>query len=110
MKLGRVQIMVAHEMVARGVPVRQVARQFGVDEATLRYRLQRRPDAPDGRRARPTALDGWEAVVTAVLERCGDARVVAGSTTPGETRAVHPLLVREFGFAWRHPTGRRFLA
>ncbi len=109
MKLGRVQIMVAHEMVARGVPVRQVARQFGVDEATLRYRLQRRPDAPDGRRARPTALDGWEAVVTAVLERCGDARVVAGGTTRCETRAVHAVLVREFGFAGSYQAVRRYL-
>jgi len=109
MKLGRVQIMVAHEMVARGVAVRQVARQLGVDEATLRYRLQRRPDAPDGRQARPTVLDGWDAVVTAVLERFGDGRVVAGSPTRCETRAVHAVLVREFGFTGSYQAVRRFL-
>jgi len=36
MKLGSAQIMVAHEMVGRSIAVRQVARQLGVDEATLR--------------------------------------------------------------------------
>jgi hypothetical protein len=33
------QIMIAKEMVAHEVSVRQVARQLGVDESSLRYRL-----------------------------------------------------------------------
>jgi hypothetical protein len=41
--------MVAREMVERGVAVRQVARQLGVTEGALRYRL-RQPAVPvDGR-------------------------------------------------------------
>ncbi len=38
-RLRRDQIMIAKEMVAREVSVRQVARQLGVVESSLRYRL-----------------------------------------------------------------------
>ena len=50
-------LMVAKAMLARDVPVRQVARQLGVDESSLRYRFARADDAPDGRRDRPSVLD-----------------------------------------------------
>ena len=69
--------MVAREMIARDVSIRQTAAQLGVDESTLRYHLKRPSDAADGRRARATALEGWEEVVTGVLARFGDARVSA---------------------------------
>jgi len=62
-RLAKTQVMVADEMVDRGVSVRQVVRQLGVREAGLRYRLQRPGEAADGRRDRPTVLAGWEAVV-----------------------------------------------
>jgi predicted transcriptional regulator len=39
-KLGRAQVMVAQELIDRGVAVRQVARQLGVTEGALRYRLR----------------------------------------------------------------------
>jgi hypothetical protein len=57
--------MIAHEMVDRAVSVRQVAAQLGVDESTLRYRLGRSVDAPDGRAVRATALAGWDGRVDA---------------------------------------------
>ena len=68
-RLRRDELMVAKEMVAREVPVRQVARQLGVDESSLRYRLRRAVDAPDGRQERPSVLDGWETRIDAVLAR-----------------------------------------
>jgi predicted transcriptional regulator len=40
-KLRRAQVMVAEEMIERGVAVRQVARQLEVTEGALRYRLGR---------------------------------------------------------------------
>ena len=46
-----------------------------------------------------TALDAWDPVVTAVLERFGDGRVLAGGTAHCPTRVVFNLLVREFAFA-----------
>ena len=101
--------MVAHEMVTRGVAVRQVARQLGVSEAGLRYRLQRASEAPDGRRERPSVLDGWDGVVTGVLERLGDGRVTAGSETRAPTQLVFDVLVREFGFHGSYQAVRRHL-
>ena len=101
--------MVAEQMSARGVAVRQVARQLGVTEGALRYRLGQSADRPDGRRVRATALDGWEAVVTGVLERFGDARVTPDSTTRCEAWQVYDVLVREYGFGGSYQAVRRYL-
>lgn len=108
-KLGRTQVMVAHEMIERGVAVRQVARQLGVTEGALRYRLARAPEEPDGRRDRRTALEGWEDRVTAVLGRFGDARVTPDSTTRCEAREVYDLLVREERFPGSYQAVGRYL-
>ena len=101
--------MIAHEMVDRRVSVRQVAAQLGVDESTLRYRLGRSLDAPDGRRVRPTALAGWDERVDAVLLRFGDARVVADGTGHCQAQVLHALLVREFQFTGSYQAVRRYL-
>ena len=101
--------MVAEQMIERGVAVRQVARQLGVTEGALRYRLRQGTDQPDGRRVRATALDGWEELVSAVLERFGDARVTADGTTRCEARQVYDVLVREYGFAGSYQAVRRYL-
>lgn len=108
-KLGREHVMLAQEMTARGVSVRTVAGQLGVDESTLRYRLARSADAPDGRRERATVLDGWEAVVTAVLQRFADERVTAGHHGRCSAHVVHGVLVREFGFRGSYQAVRRYL-
>jgi len=102
--------MVAQEMIDRGVAVRQVARQLGVTEGALRYRLQQpAAAAADGRRDRATAVDGWDDRVTAVLERFGDARVTPASDTRCEARQVYDVLVREHGFGGSYQAVRRYL-
>jgi transposase len=101
--------MIAHEMVDRSVSVRQVAAQLGVDESTLRYRLGRPLDAPDGRSVRPTALAGWEERVDAVLARFGDARVVPGGSGHCQAQLLHEILRREFHFAGSYQSVRRYL-
>lgn len=108
-KLRREHVMIAREMIARDVSIREVAGKLGVDESTLRYRLDRPLDAKDGRRDRKTALDGWAAVVTAVLERFGDGRVVQGAKTRCPTRVVFDVLVRDFGFTGSYQAVRRHL-
>lgn len=112
-RLRRDQIMFAKEMVGRDVSLRQVARQLGVDESSLRYRLARAPDAPDGQRDRPSVLDGWDARVDAVLARCDDPRVggegqAAGGVTL-EASVVHGVLQREVGFTGSYQALRRYL-
>ncbi|MGH7711785.1 MAG: IS21 family transposase [Gemmatimonadaceae bacterium] len=108
-KLRREHVMIAREMIDRHVSIREMAAKLDVDESTLRYRLNRPPEALDGRRDRATVLDGWSAVVTAVLERFGDARVSAGSTTRCPTRVVFDVLLREYGFSGSYQAVRRHL-
>ncbi|MEO6877479.1 MAG: IS21 family transposase [Gemmatimonadaceae bacterium] len=108
-KLERTHVMIAHEMVDRAVSVRQVAAQLGVDESTLRYRLGRSVDAPDGRAVRATALAGWDERVDAVLARFGDARVVPDGTEQCEAQLLHDILVREFQFRGSYQAVRRYL-
>lgn len=94
-------VRLAREMVARAVSVRQVAADLGVDESTVRYRLARPADAPDGRRERASILDGWTERVTAVVARFGDG--------PPAATVVHEVLVREFGFRGSYQAVRRWL-
>ncbi len=108
-KLGRAHVMLAQEMVDRGVSVRQMAGQMGVDESTLRYRLGRPLDEPDGRRERATAMAGWTERVDAVLTRFGDARVVAGGTGHCAAQQLYDVLVRESDFRGSYQAVRRYL-
>jgi transposase len=108
-KLRREHVMIAREMIDRDASMRDVAGKLGVDESTLRYRLKRPLDAADGRRDRPTALDGWDPVVRVVLERFGDARVIDGAKTRCPTRVVFDMLVRDFGFTGSYQAVRRHL-
>ena len=106
-KLRRDQVMVAQGMVERGTSVRQVARQLGVAESALRYRLKRAPDAPDGRRDRAAALDGWEERVDAVLARFGETPAEGQQAVPASV--LHEVLVREHGFTGSYQAVRRYL-
>jgi transposase len=101
--------MIARELQARDVSVRQIASQMGVDESTLRYRLGRPLDAPDGRQKRASVLDGWEGVVHVVLSRLEDARVTPGTVRRVRAQLVHDVLVREYAFGGSYQAVRRYL-
>jgi transposase len=108
-RLRQEHLMVAREMVGRDIPVRQVARDLGVDESTLRYHLARPEDAPDGRRERASVLDGWEARISAVLARFDDPRVGGQAMDRIEASVIHGVLRREFGFTGSYQSVRRHL-
>lgn len=103
------EIMVARQMVERRMPVRQVARQLGVDESSLRYRLARSAAAPDGRQERPSVLDGWDARVDAVLARFDDPRLRGEPGATVEASVVHGVLQRDYGFPGSYQAVRRYL-
>lgn len=88
-KLGKEQVMVARQMLRSDeVSIRQVARQLGVTEGALRYRLRRDESGPavDGRSLQPTAVDGLEEAVGAILEGLACCRVTgAGRPVPART-------------------------
>ena len=81
--------MIAREMVERDVPVRQVARDLGVDESTLRYHLGRSLTATNRRKARASALDGWHGPIAAVPTRFADPRVGEDAVERLEASVVH---------------------
>ncbi|MCC6316301.1 MAG: hypothetical protein IT361_01325 [Gemmatimonadaceae bacterium] len=89
--------------------VRQIASHLGVDESTLRYRLGRPLDAPDGRQERASVMDGWEGMVHRVLTRLGEARVTPGTVRRIRAQLVHDILVREYGFHGSYQAVRRYL-
>jgi hypothetical protein len=109
-KLGEEQVMVAEGMVRKGASTRQVARQLGVTEWALRYRLRKRQAGPqvDGRSRQASGTDGFEEPIQAILERLEDGRLV-GEGRPAEARQVYELLTRDYGFTGcyrtvvRHP-------
>lgn len=108
-RLRRDEVMIAKAMVARDVSVRQVARQLGVDESSLRYRFGRAEDAPDGRQDRPSVLDGWDARVDAVLARFDDPRLRGEGAAAVEATVIHGVLQRAFGFTGSYQALRRYL-
>lgn len=95
-RLTTEQIMVGAQMVERGLSVRGLARQLGVSEGAVRYRLKRLQEEPreDGRRGKPTRLDGHEAAVQRVLEGLECWRVT-GKDRPVQARVVYDALVRD---------------
>lgn len=108
-KLRREHVQIAREMRDREVSGRQIAAQLGVDESTLRYRLKRPVDAPDGRQDRASVMDGWAPIVQALLERLADARVTPGTTRRVRAQLLHDLLVREHQFPGSYQAVRRYL-
>lgn len=91
--------MVAREMRGRGTSVRQLAKQMGVHEGTLRYRFGKQDEGPtvDGRSQQPTALDGFEDAVQAIQERLGDGRL-SGEGRPAQVLEIYRALVRDYGY------------
>ncbi len=102
--------MVAMEMQERGTSVRQLARQFGVSEGALRYRLKRttEPPRPDGRTQQATALDGFEAAVEGLQERLEDGRLT-GDGRPCQVREIYEVLTREHGYRGSYQAVVRYL-
>lgn len=91
--------MVAEAMVSRGSSVRCLAKQLGVTEGALRYRLGKRArgEVEDGRTRKATAVDGFEEAIAAILERGEDWRIT-GHGRPMQARSVYDALVRDHAF------------
>lgn len=99
MKLSEEQITVAKGMRDRGTSVRQLAKQLGVTEGALRYRLAKSEDPmPDGRANQPTALDSYEEAVLAIQERLRDGRLKEEWGRPCQAREIYEALVRDHDY------------
>jgi DNA-binding Lrp family transcriptional regulator len=71
---------------------REIARQLGIRESAVRYRLARlAKGGPDGRADKAFAAEAHDAVIRHWLERAGSARGV-------NLQALHEHLVEEHGY------------
>lgn len=110
-KLTQEQIMVGAQMKAKGVSVRQLARQLGVSEGALRYRFRKleEGESEDGRKHKSTAVDGLEETIRALLERLECFRVTREGR-PVQARTIYELLGRDYGYTGSYRAVVRHLA
>ncbi len=93
-------IEVLHE---RGCSNREIARQLGVDEKAVRYRLRKlAEDKPDGRADKPFAAGAYEAVIRHWLEQAEGRRGV-------NLQALHEHLVEEHGYPGSYKSIQRYV-
>jgi len=93
-------IGVLHE---RGVSKRAIARQLGVDEKAVRYRLHRLASgAVDGRSAKPHSAEPWAEAIAYWMKSGEAARGVNGL-------ALYEWLVAEHGYTGSYKAIQRFV-
>ncbi len=106
-KLSVRDLVCAEVLVGKGRSVRSVAKEFGVDESTLRYRLERRVDgAVDGRAQQTEACAPFEGVIRGWIERQdwdGERE------RPESIQSLYELLVSEHGYVGSYKAVLRFV-
>jgi len=106
-KLSVRELVCAEVLVGKGRSVRSVAKELGVDESTLRYRLERRAaGAVDGRTQQAEACDPFKDVIESWIKRQdwdGERR------RPESIQSLYELLVSEHGYAGSYKAVQRFV-
>jgi transposase len=106
-KLSERELVCAEVLVGKGRSLRQVARDVGVDESTLRYRLRRRrAGAVDGRTKQSEACAPFEDAINAWIE---DQDWSGLGDRPESVQLLYEKLVREHGFSGSYKSVVRFV-
>jgi len=107
-KLQEREIMCALVLREKGLSVRQIARQLGVDESTVRYHLNRRKTkVEDGRRGKPEACTPWKNQIDPwLLEQ--KLRIESGQR-PYSVRSLYEHLRDECGYAGSYKAVLRYV-
>jgi len=97
-------VMAAAVMQEHGRSVRSLARDIGVDESTLRYRLKRhREGIEDGRRHQPEACSEWHEVIMSWIDVGADRR------RPDPVKMLYEELVCEHGYTGSYKAVLRYV-
>ncbi len=106
-RLSERELVCAEVLVGKGRSVRSVAKELGVDESTLRYRLQRRrAKAVDGRSRQPEACDAVADVIEAWIARQDwDGE----SARPESIKSLYEDLVAEHEYVGSYKAVLRFV-
>jgi transposase len=101
-RLRREEVMTIEVLHARGLSNRAIARQLGVHEHAVRYRLARQgAGAPDGRAQKPFAAAPWAAAIAHWMT------VATGRGMNG--RALYEWLVAEHGYRGSYKAVQRYV-
>ena len=104
-KLRERDLVVMDVLREKGWSTRAVARELGVDESTLRYRLRRREGGVvDGRRGQAEACEPWQGVIAPWLdEQRGEGE------RPEAVRRLYEVLVAEHGYEGSYKAVLRYV-
>ena len=105
-KLQERDLVVMDVLRDRGWSTRATARELGVDESTLRYRIRRREEkAEDGRRQQPEACTRWGGVIEPwlALQQDGEAG------RPESVRLLYEELVERHGYEGSYKAVLRYV-
>lgn len=105
-KLRERDLVVMDVLRETGWSTRATARELGVDESTLRYRIRRRDGkAEDGRRLQPEACTPWEGVIEPWLAMQQDGAGVR----PESVRLLYEELVERHGYEGSYKAVLRYV-
>jgi transposase len=105
-KLREEDVTAMDVMQRRGWNKRALAREMGVDESTVRYRLKRRRErAVDGRKRQEEACASFGAVVSAWLDRERER----GSARPLSVKSLYLELMSEHGYRGSYKAVLRYV-
>jgi len=108
-KLFERDLVAAEVLVGNGKSVRSVAKDLGVDESTLRYRLERRRQgAVDGRTQQAEACSPFEDVIQAWIER-QPWDSTDGHDRPESIKSLYEQLASEHGYSGSYKAVQRFV-
>jgi transposase len=103
-KLRPEAVICAQVLSERGRSVRSIASELGVDESTVRYRLQRlRTKAADRRCGKPEACDSHASIIENWIEQ------QASPHRPESVRVLYDLLVCHHGFTGSYKSVLRYV-
>lgn len=104
-KLSERDLVAMDVMQERGRSMRSIAREFGVDESTVRYRLARlRAGSEDGRGRQAEACARWDAVISAWI-----AEQAAREGRLDPVRDLYDRLVTEHSFGGSYKAVLRYV-
>ena len=107
-KLQKEDVMAAEKMKELGCSVRGLAKKFGVDESSLRYRLVRlKAGAKDGRGNQPEACEPYAPVIRAWMDE--QLERVENRHRPEAMKRLYELLVVEHGYGGSYKAVARYV-
>lgn len=106
-KLSERDLVCAEVLMGKGKSIRGIAKDIGVDESTLRYRLQRRAaGVDDGRKGKPEACDAVGHIIEAWIEQ---QLWHSERERPESIKSLYERLVSEHGYAGSYKAVQRFV-